>query len=164
MNIKKKITPQLVGEIVAMLIKEEYFDELQNHQFYLREENGKYEVYLGTKKDDYEYGKKYSSDKFKQELYGVMIPDFIDKSTVKEELNYVLAVDEQIMHQARWNINDVEFLGNYNSRGGIKKGYVTVILSFMDLYNVYKNGELIAEDVYCDELFDVVRGRNPREW
>lgn len=164
MNIKKKITPQLVGEIVAMLIKEEYFDELQNHQFYLREENGKYEVYLGTKKNDYEYGKKYSSDKFKQELYGVMIPDFIDKSTVKEELNYVLAVDEQIMHQARWNINDVEFLGNYNSRGGIKKGYVTVILSFMDLYNVYKNGELIAEDVYCDELFDVVRGRNPREW
>lgn len=164
MDIKKKITPQLVGEIVAMLIKEEYFDELQNHQFYLREESGKYEVYLGTKKDDYEYGKKYSSDKFKQELYGVMIPDFIDKSTVKEELNYVLAVDEQIMHQARWNINDVEFLGNYNSRGGIKKGYVTVILSFMDLYNVYKNGELIAEDVYCDELFDVVRGRNPGEW
>lgn len=163
MDIKKKITPQLVGEIVAMLIKEEYYDDLKHHQFYLREESGKYEVYLGTKKDDYEYGKKYSSDKFKQELYGVMIPDFIDKSTVKEELNYVLAIDEQIMHQARWNIDDVEFLGNYNSRGGIKKGYVTVILSFMDLYNVYKNGELIAEDVYCDELFDVVRGRNPRE-
>lgn len=164
MDIKKKITTQLVGEIVAMLIKEEYYDDLKHHQFYLREESGKYEVYLGTKKDDYEYGKKYSSDKFKQELYGVMIPDFIDKSTVKEELNYVLAIDEQIMHQARWNIDDVEFLGNYNSRGGIKKGYVTVILSFMDLYNVYKNGELIAEDVYCDELFDVVRGRNPREW
>ena len=94
MDIKKKITPQLVGEIVAMLIKEECFDELKNqHQFYLREENGKYEVYRGIKKDDYEYGKKYSSEKYHQSLYGVMIPDFIDKSFVEEELNYVIDID-----------------------------------------------------------------------
>ena len=36
----------------------------------------------------------------------------------------------------------------------------------MDLYNVYKNGELtnelIVEDIYCDELFYVVKGINPR--
>ena len=167
MDIKKKITPQLVGEIIAMLIKEEYYDELKNHQFYLREESGKYEVYLGTKKDDYEYGKKYSSEKYHQSLYGVMIPDFIDKSFVEEELNYVIDIDRQIALQAGWYIDDIEFLGNYNSRGGIKKGDITVILNFMDLYNVYKNGkltnELIAEDIYCDELFYVVRGRNPEE-
>ena len=162
MDIKKKITPQLVGEIVAMLIKEEYFDELQNHQFYLREENGKYEVYLGTKKDDYEYGKKYFSEQFKQELYGVMIPDFISKSNVEENLEYVLSIDRQIIEQAGWIDREdmpITLLGNYNSRGGIKQGDITVILNFMDLYDVYKNGVKIAEDIYCDELYYAVRER-----
>ena len=160
MNIKKKITPQLVGEIVAMLIKEEYFDELQNHQFYLREENGKYEVYLGTKKDDYEYGKKYSSEQFKQELYGVMIPDFINKSNVEENLEYVLSIDRQIIEQAGWIDREdmpITLLGNYNSRGGIKQGDITVILNLMDLYDVYKNGVKIVENIYCDELYYAVR-------
>ena len=162
MDIKKKITPQLVGEIVAMLIKEEYYDELKNHQFYLKEENNKYEVYLGTKKDDYEYGKKYSSDKYKQELYGVMIPDFINKSDVEEELNYILAIDKQIIQQTGWIDREdmpIILLGNYNSRGGIKQGDTTVILNFMDLYDVYKNGIKIAEDIYCDELYYAVRER-----
>lgn len=162
MDIKNKITTQLVGEIVAMLIKEEYYDDLKHHQFYLREENGKYEVYLGTKKDDYEYGKKYSSEKFKQELYGVMIPDFIEKDFVEEELNYILAIDKQIIEQAGWIDREdmpIILLGNYNSRGGIKQGDITIILNFMDLYDVYKNGVKIAEDVYCDELYYAVRER-----
>ena len=160
MNMKNKITPQLVGEIVAMLIKEEYFDELQNHEFYLREKNGKYEVYLGTKKDDYEYGKKYSSEKYHQSLYGVMIPDFISKSDVEENLEYVLSIDRQIIEQAGWIDREdmpITLLGNYNSRGGIKQGDITVILNFMDLYDIYKNEIKIAEDVYFDELYYAVR-------
>ncbi len=104
MDIKKKITPQLVGEIVAMLIKEEYY----------------------------------------------------------EELNYILAIDKQIIQQTGWIDREdmpIELLGNYNSRGGIKQGDITVILNFMDLYDVYKNGVKIAEDIYCDELYYAVRER-----
>lgn len=154
MEIKNKITPQLVGEIVAMLIKEEYFDELKNHEFYIKEENGKYEVYLGAK--------KYSSDKFKQELFGVMIPDFINKSNVEENLEYILAIDSQIIEQAGWIDREdmpITLLGNYNSRGGIKQGDITVILNFIDLYDIYKDGVKIDENVYCDELYYAVRER-----
>lgn len=156
-KLEKKITKELVGDIVAFLIREEHYEELRNEQGYTLEQNSKgdYEVCFGTGENKKVF--KCREDRYRA-FYNICIPNEVSQEAVEDELYYVLSIDSQISQQAMLlDINNcVKYLGSFHGRGGIKIGDLKIILNWCDLYDIYWNDKQVATDIYFDTLADEI--------
>ena len=156
-KLEKKITKELVGDIVAFLIREQFYEELKDEENYFLEQNtkGDYEICFGTEENK----KIFKCDKNNYRVYhNICLPEYINQDEVEDELYYVMSIDSQIVQQAMLlDINNcVKFLGSFHGRGGVELGELKIILNWCDLYDVYWNDKQVASDIYFDTLADEV--------
>ena len=149
LDVTQLLTRKFAGEILAMLIKEHDYENLKDKDFEIVKSNsiqGYYCIKIGDKVFENKNSRHINV------LWDLYVPNFINTDDFINEVQYIFNTNLQIVEQANWENEDIKFLGNYRSRGGIQKDNIKIILNFIDLYNIYVDDKLVYEDIYADEL------------